>query len=244
MFKYILWDIDGTILNFKEAEKRAILQCFKELGLGLCSDEMLSTYSSINDSYWKSHERGEISKGDLLIRRFEDFFRVYSLEGDAAKFNNLYQIRLGDTAVYNDDIKPFLLKIKNNYPEIKQCAVTNGTAVAQERKLKNSGLDRILDYVFISEKVGTSKPDKEFFERVFELLLKNTDGKESESFNEKAIDRDEVIIVGDSLTSDIKGGMNAGIKTCYYNPDKLSYSDEYRVDYEISNLNELENILF
>lgn len=235
MIKYIFWDIDGTLLNFKEAEKAAIRACFKEFNLGECSDDMLKFYSSVNDSYWKMLERGEIKKEELLVKRFEDLFREYLLTCDAKEFNERYQIRLGDTAIYNDNIEPLLNRIKDSDSNIKQCAVTNGTKVAQERKLLNSGLDKILDYIFISEEVGINKPDKEFFDRVFRIIEEKEGCK---------VNTEEVIIIGDSLTSDIKGGMNKGIKTCFYNPNNIEYGEEYSVDYDIKNLNEVEDIIW
>lgn len=224
MYRYILWDIDGTLLNFLEAEKAAVRQCFKIHGLGTCTDEMLAEYSGINVRYWQMLERGEMSKHDILIGRFREFFNNHGLPADKAEpFNDDYQIRLGDTVVYNPNALEVLHALKGH---AVQCAVTNGTKIAQERKLEKSGLNDVFDHVFISEDVGFEKPDKRFFDIVFEAL----------GFP----DPKEVIIIGDSLTSDIKGGINAGISTCYYrSPGHPAAAGSVSADYEISDFNEL-----
>lgn len=231
MIDTILWDIDGTLMNFLEAEKAAIRKCFEIFGIGECSDEMLSNYSQINKNYWEALERGEFTKPQILVKRFEDFFDKYCLDSkydnqfNPEKFNLEYQQRLGDTVCFYPNSMKILKTLEG---KVLQCAVTNGTKVAQERKLLNSGIGKILDYVFISELVGVEKPNKEFFDRVFSKIGENR--------------RESTIIIGDSLSSDILGGNNAGIKTCWYNPDKKSKNLEVRVDYEISDLIQVLNI--
>lgn len=228
MFKVLLWDIDGTILDFKAAEKVAIKNCFKIIGgLGECTDEMIEKYSAINHKYWEALERGEMLKKDILVYRFRDFFNLYGLDSSKAEaFNNEYQIRLGDTVVFRDDCKPLIEGLKG---KVLQCAVTNGTKEAQTRKLKNSGLDVVFDDVFISDVVGVEKPGAEFFDKVFETI----------DIEGKGISKDEILIIGDSLTSDIKGGNNAGIKTCWYNPFNAVNDKGVAVDYDIKNLEEV-----
>ena len=228
MIKAILWDIDGTLLNFLAAEKAAIRKCFEICGLGECTDEMLAAYSKINVRYWQSLERGEMTKAEILVGRFREFFGEYGLDVSAAeRFNSEYQVRLGDTIVFEPHAQEILRKYQGR---ILQCAVTNGTKIAQERKLANSGMDEIFDYVFISEEIGAEKPSLDFFKPIFELL------------EVAGIGRDEVLIVGDSLTSDIKGGMNAGFKICWYNPGGKPLGEGYRADYIISDLAQVEKI--
>ncbi|MBR5577403.1 MAG: YjjG family noncanonical pyrimidine nucleotidase [Lachnospiraceae bacterium] len=226
--KVILWDIDGTLLNFKEAEKYAIRKCFSIFQMGECDDSMLQTYSKINQGYWQKLEREEITKKEVLVGRFRDFFKEYHLdENKASEFNEEYQKRLGDTIVFFEDGLELVKEFKG---KLLQYAVTNGTKIAQERKLKNSGLDKLLDGIFISEDVGCEKPGIGFFTKVFE---------EIGNFSQP-----EILIVGDSLTSDIRGGVNAGIKTCWFNPDKESNTTDLRIDYEISRLKEIREIVF
>ena len=104
MIKVILWDIDGTLLDFLKAEHEAIKKCFQIHELGECTDEMIARYSKINRKYWEKLERGELSKAEVLVRRFKEFFETQGLSVEKAEpFNNEYQIRLGDKAFYNDD---------------------------------------------------------------------------------------------------------------------------------------------
>lgn len=218
--KVVLWDVDGTLLNFEEAEKAAIRTCFQMFQFGECSDEMLQVYSGINKEYWKRLERGEVTKKEVLEGRFVDFFEKYGLDVAAApEFNKQYQLSLGDTTVFYNHGLETVLALKGNIP---QYAVTNGTKVAQDRKLKNSNLINILDGVFISEEIGIEKPGVGFFEKVFEKI--------------GDYDKSEIMIIGDSLTSDIQGGNNAGIVTCWFNPDKKQEETTLRIDYEISDL--------
>ena len=170
--------------------------------LACCSGEALGRYPAINRRYWESLERGEITKPELLVRRFQDFFRGEGLAVDAEAFNAAYQSRLGTTAVPRDDSVELVRSLRGR---VRQYAVSNGTVIAQTRKLRRSGLDALMDGVFLSEKLGAEKPDAAFFDAVFAAI--------------GPVERREVMIVGDSLTSDIRGGRNAGIVTCWYSPE-------------------------
>lgn len=225
--KVILWDVDGTLLDFKKAEYESIKACFEVFQLGECTDDMIKRYSAINHRYWEMLERGEITKPELLVRRFDDFFKSEGIGTDcASKFNKEYQQRLGDIICFCDDSYELVKRLKEDY---KQYAVTNGTKVAQDKKLNKSGFIDLFDDVFISEVVGVEKPGVEFFDYVWEKI--------------GTYDKSEVIIVGDSLTSDIKGGNNAGIVTCWYNPKGVVNDKGVHVDYEIHNLKLLPEIL-
>lgn len=257
MIKVILWDIDGTLLDFKIAERTAFVQCFEKFGIKGFSDEMLQRYSKINHTYWEKLERNEINKNEVLVGRYVEFFlKEYQLVTEkksslripneiinieiesnqttiqqkikklAVAFNDEYQIRLGDTAVYSPYGEQIVKDCKG---KIKQYIVTNGTATAQHRKLKTSGLENIVDGWFISDEIGIEKPNIGFFDAVW---------KEIGNYQ-----KDEVIIVGDSLTSDIRGGNNAGILTCWFNPGKNMNTYNEHVDYEITSLQQLYKIL-
>ena len=227
MIKVILWDMDATLLDFIAAEKAAIRFCFQKHGLGECTDEMIGRYSKINRRYWEMLERGEMSKPEILVNRFKEFFASEGIITDCAPdFNSSYQVALGDTICFRDDSLELVKKLKGKYPQI---LVTNGTFVAQERKLKNSGFGELMDEIFISELIGYEKPAVEFFDAVFEKL----DGYEKK----------EIMIVGDSLTSDMKGGNHAGIVCCWYNPQHLENTKDVKIDYEIDHLWQIEEIL-
>lgn len=227
MIKTLLWDIDGTLLDFGKAEKYGIRKCFEVFSLGECTDEMLSRYSVINRKYWEMLERNELTKPEVLRGRFEEFFRTEGIKFDKIdEFNLEYQYRLGDKVFFCDNGLETVQFLKG---KVKQYAVTNGTFVAQSRKLSQSGLDKIFDGIFISDEIGFEKPAIEFFNAV-----QNKIGE----FN-----HDEVMIIGDSLTSDIRGGNNADILCCWYNPHGGKKRDKLRVDYEITDISRVLEIL-
>ena len=226
-FDLLLWDVDGTLLDFKAAEAAAIRSLFARYGLGPCPDDMLARYSAINQSYWRRLERGELTRPQILTGRFVEFFRREGLDGpDPEAFNEDYQQALGETVVCRDRSLELVAALKGNIP---QYAASNGTVAAQEKKLRLSGFDRLLDGVFLSERLGAEKPAREFFDRAFREI--------------GAVDRDRTLIVGDSLTSDILGGNRAGIRACWYNPAGEPNPTEARPDFVIRDLNQVREIL-
>jgi len=230
MIKVILWDVDGTLLDFEKAECEAIRTCFRNFGLGECTDEMIGRYEKINKGYWEMLERGEITKQRLLVQRYEEFFAAEGIASGGCEeaFNEAYQKELGNYAFFCDGAWELVNGLKEE-GLVKQYAVTNGTKIAQDGKLKKSGLIDVFDDVFISEEVGVEKPGEGFFEHVWPVIGRYTP--------------DEVVIVGDSLTSDIQGGNNANILCCWYNPKGLVNTKGVRVDYEIRHLDEIREIL-
>ena len=227
MTEILLWDIDGTLLNFSAAERAALQTCFSVFRLGTCTEEMRKRYSQINKKYWLLLETGKISKAEALDKRFEEFFASEGILFDEIEaFNREYQLRLGDTVVFFDNGYDL---VKNLRGRVKQYAVTNGTYLAQSRKLKESGLDLLFDGIFISEKVGFEKPSPKFFDAVFAQIGN--------------VDKSRILIVGDSLTSDMLGGNNAGIRCCWYNPKNEPVRGDVKIDYVIQNLNQVWKVL-
>ncbi len=227
-FKAILWDIDGTLLDFYPAERHAIQKCFREFGLGECTDEMVQEYSGINKQYWLALELGKITKEQVLVGRFRELFANHGIDEElATKVNAKYQMYLGDEVFFFPGVMDMIQDFKEQ--GLVQCAVTNGTKVAQVRKLSKSGLDQLLDFIFISEDVGYEKPAPEFFQKVFAKIGE--------------YQPDEVLIVGDSLTSDMKGGKGAGIRTCWFNPKGVAKSFQIDTDYEIQQIVQVRDII-
>ena len=227
MIEVILWDVDGTLLDFLAAEKAAMEDCFAAFGLGELTPERLERYSALNRVYWQRLERGEITKPQVLVGRFREFFAGEGFSPDLAEpFNARYQEKLGDTVCFQDGADQLVARLKGR---VRQYAATNGTRTAQERKLKNSGLDQLLDGVFISELLGAEKPSQAFFDQVLAAI--------------GPVDRKSILMVGDSLTSDMAGGLAAGLQCCWYNPKKLPAPEGMDLDYIISDLNEVDAIL-
>lgn len=227
MVTTLLWDMDETLLNFAAAERAALNALFQEFGFGECSDAMLQRYSKINRSYWERLERKELTKPEILVGRFRDFFEAEGLDSTvAAEFNEKYQLSLGDTIVFRDDSYNIVKSLRG---KVKQYVVSNGTIAAQTKKLRLSGFGELMDGVFLSEDLGVEKPDILFFKKVFEEIHPE--------------DKSQVMIVGDSLTSDIQGGNNAGIMTCWYNPEQKPYQGDLRIDHEIRDLHEVYDLI-
>lgn len=222
----ILWDVDNTLLDFNYSMRNSLRQCFRTVGVKVTED-MIDRYTEINEGWWKRLERGEVTKEQLLNGRFADFFAAYGLEQiDVEKFRMEYQRNLGNIYSYLDDSLTICKALQTKF---KQYVVTNGVASTQRSKLGLSGFADVMEDMFISEEVGHNKPDKGFFE----YCLEHVEEKEPE----------RILIVGDSLTSDIKGGNSVGIKTCWYNPSEKPLQDGMAVDYEISDLHQIYDIL-
>lgn len=226
-YKYLLWDIDDTLIDFKSSEKKALKMCFKEFGVVL-TDEDVEIYSKINSNYWKLLEQGKIKKDTMLNRRFQDFVHHLSIDKiDYEAINNMYQDKLGDYAVMIDDAYEVCSKLKNSK---KQYAVTNGTVVAQNKKLDKTGLREFFDEVFISDEVGYEKPDIRFFQYAFNKI--------------SGFSPEETIIIGDSLSRDMQGANYAGIDCCWFNPKgNINENTSIQINYEIKKLRELLEII-
>lgn len=222
-YPVVLMDADETLLDFKKSEDFAIKNAMKEFRLPFKEgDEKL--YSRINKETWKSLERKEITREQLKTLRFSRFFEAlgYDFEVDCHKFHQCYVSSLSRFGFMLPGAMEFLkevCKIAEVY------VVTNGLAAAQNGRMKHSGIDKVVKKVFISEEVGFQKPEKEFFDKVFEKI--------------GLCDKSKAIILGDSLTSDMQGGKNAGITTCLYLGGAEDVRDEKNLcDFKIKEYDE------
>lgn len=226
MIQTVLWDVDGTLLDFLKSEDYGIRACLEEIGFYGCSEEMLRRYSVINRRYWEALERGEIAKHEVLTGRFRSFFEAEGIRcPDVEAFNRSYQKKLGEHFFENERSLELCRRLKGR---VRQYVVTNGTVEAQKNKLRESGLGACMDGVFISDEIGAEKPSREFFRAVFDEIGKPRPG--------------EAMIVGDSLTSDMRGGNTAGLICCWYNPRGEENRTDVRVDYEIRSIWEVGRI--
>ena len=225
-FTTILWDVDGTLLDFIYSQRYALTKCFHSIDREV-NEEILNRYSEINDSFWKRLELGEITKAQLLTGRFIQLFEEYGIQGvDVEAFREEYQDGLGSVYAYIDDS---LTICKSLQGKVKQYVVTNGVTSTQFNKLKLSGFYDIMEKLFISEQIGAPKPHKEYFD----YCLAHIEEK----------DKNKILLVGDSLSSDIKGGVNAGIPTCWYRPPGMKNTTEFKPTYEINDLHQIFDII-
>ncbi len=218
-YKYVLLDIDDTLLDFQKSQNESIVNAFKDQGVDI-TDNMLKSYNELNVAMWKDYEKSLTTTNEIFNTRFQKLSDLYNLGCDGSKVESKFRENLNTSYYFMDGAKEFLEKIRNDYTLI---VVTNGKKETQHSRLKLSGLDRYFKYIIISEEINTKKPEKEFFEYV----LKNVEG----------FKKDEAIIIGDSLSSDIKGGNDFGIDTCFYNPKKITTENDAK--YEISSFDEI-----
>lgn len=220
MIKNILFDLDDTIFDFKRAERIALSKTLAELGV-TPDDRILSRYSEINISQWKLLEKKIITRDEVKVRRYELLFEEFGIDLSAERTTALYEKNLGIGHYFIDGAEEMLQRL---YKDYRLYLVSNGATAVQKSRIASSGIEKYFQNIFISQEIGYDKPAKEFFNKCFEQI---------EDFSKK-----ETIIVGDSLSSDIQGGINAGIKTVWFNPRHLEF-DKIKPDYEISSLDEL-----
>lgn len=225
MIRNVLLDLDDTLLDFHRAEAEAIRHTFTEIGIDP-SDENVELYSKINRSCWAKLETGEYTRDEVLHNRFDMLFEALGVKGDAHETQKLYEYRLSLGAYYLDGARELLDTLYGKY---RLYLATNGIVNVQTRRIKDSGIGKYFDEIFVSERIGYNKPDKRFFDYAFDRI---------ENF-----DRLETVIVGDTLTSDILGGINAGIKTVYFNKNAKKNDTGIVPDYEIGSLGELTKLL-
>ena len=218
MIKTILWDIDGTILNFQSAAENSLKNTFRKCGQGEITDEFLHMYEGINDAYWCKLEKGEITKEKLLVERFVEFFTKIGVETTRVKeFNQAYLNGLLDTVVFMPEAYETVKKL---HPQYKQYIVTNGVKQLQRQKIAKAKIEEFFDGIFISDEIGHEKPQIEFFDYVFDRI--------------ETQNRDEIMIIGDSLTSDIAGGIRTGIHTCWYHPSNEENHSDIKPEFTVT----------
>lgn len=228
-YTFLLWDVDHTLLDFKKSESYALKKAFSFFGRQI-DDETVEIYSDINDKHWKRFELGEITKEEVLYGRFRELLRVLDIKDISLdELEECYQEELGNVYFYLDDSYQLCKELKEHY---KQYVISNGVGGTQHHKLELSGLSSLMDGIFISEEVGVPKPEKAFFDACFKSI--------------PDFDRTKALVIGDSLSSDIRGANNAEVDACWYHPPgalNTGYED-VTYKYEITNLWQLKDILF
>ena len=225
-YDVILLDADMTLLDFERSEQEALRKVLLRYGL-TPTPEVEATYSKINHALWDAFARGEVDQDFLVVERFDALARVYSMAWDSRQVNRDYLNALGEEAFLLPGAWEFCERLHNS--GLTLALATNGLPAAQRGRYTGTGLNRLIPHIFISMELGSAKPRPEFFDRITEAL--------------GITDRSRVVMVGDSLSSDIAGGNRAGIDTVWFNPKGLPLTGSALPTYTVSDYEEICRIL-
>lgn len=217
-------DADETLLDFKKAEAQGLEHALRRHQLPF-DEEILALYSGINKRCWEEFEQGMFDKNTLLVERFRRLFAALAITADPDAVRRTYHEELGKGGFLIEHAYEVCEELQKTHDLY---IVTNGVAATQYSRFARSGLDRLVKGIFVSEEVGVPKPQKEYFDYVFAQIP---------GFQKKS-----ALMVGDSLTADIRGGINAGLDTCWYNPGKKPVPADLKITYEIHDIRELLDI--
>ena len=221
----VLLDLDNTILDFDKAEKTALGRAFTALGVAY-DEALLKRYNAINIQHWEMLEDGLLTRDQVLVKRFEALYREYGIEADADRSQALYEHLLSEGHWFLPGAEELLETLAGEY---RLFLCSNGSAQVQEGRIASAGIAPYFERIFVSEHMGANKPEKRYFDLCFAEI--------------PGFDRERTIMLGDSLTSDIRGGINAGVKTCWFNPRGKENPGPVVPDYEIRTLGEFPALL-
>lgn len=224
-YRFALFDADNTLLDFTRSEEEALSDCLRARGLP--TDAVtLATYSAINDRHWKLLEQGKITRAALGVSRFAELFSVLDYDGDPALMAKDY---LSTLATKSYLLEGALELCRRLYGRIPLYLITNGNASVQAGRFDPCPLAPLFEDVFISELIGHDKPEVAYFDAVAAAI--------------PDFDPAAALVIGDSLSSDIRGGINAGMDTCWFNPRGKAAPADLSITYTVSTLAEIEAIL-
>ena len=225
MFEFLFLDLDDTILDFQKAEHVALSKTLRGFGLEP-TETVLKRYNLINKAHWEALERKELTREQVLLGRFQVLFEEMGISAEPVKVARAYEHNLSIGHWFLPGAEEAVARLSRKY---KLYLTSNGTASVQKGRMTSANLYRFFENVFVSQEIGVNKPAVEYFEKCFAQI--------------PGFDKTKAIIVGDSLTSDILGGQNAGIATCWVNPHHKQGREDIRVDFEIEALSQLEQLL-
>lgn len=225
-YNLFLFDLDDTLLDFKESEKLCFFSSLKALGVDSSLDEMFSLYQVENAALWRLFEQGQTTKEHLKVERFRKVFDAFNVTLNPEEASQLYLNSLPDSVVLMDYARELLEFLKDK-GEIG--IITNGIAHVQTKRIDNSNIKEFLSFVSVSEDCGYAKPDTRFFEYTVSMA--------------KNFDKTKTIVIGDRYDADIVGGHRFGIDTCWFNPKKVVPTSDISATYTISHLKDFEQII-
>lgn len=223
MIKAVLIDIDDTIFDFEKCSKNSFLKTLEKFNLKF-KEENFSYFNKVNDILWTKQKLGEINIKEVFIKRDYLMGKYFNLDIEKGLFNDLFVKFLCNEIEMVDGIEDLLLYLSDKY---KIFTASNGIYKMQENRLKKSNLDKYFDKIFVSDKIGFEKPDKKFFQKIMDLTK---------------FSNDDLIMIGDSIKSDIIGAKNSKIKSIYFNKEDKKISDK-NFTYQVKNLSEIKKIL-
>ncbi len=224
-YEFLLFDADHTLFDFNKSEYFALKNALDFYSLPSTND-VIERYSVINIKYWKMLERGEIDKKSLMLARFVEFAKEYGFEDKAEVLSDLYMTNLAREAHLFEGALEMVEKLSKKY---RLFIITNGVKSTQDGRFGISPITKYFEKIFISEVIGAEKPSKVFFDAV-------ENGIEGYS-------REKAIVIGDSLSSDIKGALNAGIDCIWYNPIKKEAPEGWQITHIVESFDEILEIL-
>lgn len=224
-YNVFLFDADNTLYDYNKAEANALKILFGYCGFKY-TEEIRMRYREINAEVWSHFEKGEMTKDDLQTLRFSRLFDDMSVSHNSKEFNEKYLVELGKGAFLMEGSLEMCKTLTSNGKKIY--IITNGLLATQEARINHSLIEEYITDYFVSEVVGFHKPNIKYFDYVI---------------NKINVKKEEALVIGDSLTADIAGGNNAGIDTCWFNPDGIKNNTDNIPTYEIKKLEELINFI-
>ena len=225
MYEFLFLDLDDTILDFHKAERIAISKTIREFGVDP-TEEVLARYHVINKWHWEQLELGKMTRPEVLENRFGMLFDELGVAADKTACARAYEHNLSIGHYFLPGAEEAVDALSKKY---RLFLASNGTASVQKGRMTSANLYRFFEKVFVSQELGHNKPSKAYFDAAFARI--------------PGFDPKKAIIVGDSLTSDIRGGIQAGIATCWVNPGHAPHPADICPDYEIEYLHQLEALL-
>lgn len=225
MLKTVFLDLDDTILDFSRAEAEALRRALTEVDAP-ADDAVLARYHEINAAQWELLEEGVLTREQVLLGRFDILFGELGIVRSAREVCERYEEYLSEGHWFISGAEELLETLA---PRYDLYLASNGTAEVQYRRLESAGIRRYFRGIFLSRELGADKPSPAFFEKCFAAI--------------PGFSRERAVMVGDSLTSDIRGGRDAGLRTCWFNPRRKPARGDIVPDYEVSSLEQLPGLL-